>query len=130
LPDLGVGGAREDGNRAVLARHRDPVVRLGQYGRLARDGIAQHREAVRGPDGERIEAVEVAEAAFERLLERRPFAQPPREVAGGDLRVVLGRELDALALEAATQAVVVRERAVVHETEVAAGREGAGTLRR
>ena len=49
------------------------------------------------PTSERVEAVEVLEAALERLLERRALAQPPGQVAGSDLGVVLGLELDALA---------------------------------
>ena len=58
-------------------------------------------------DGERVEAVEVVEAALERLLERRALAQPPGQVAGRDLGVVVGLELDALAAQLAAQAVVV-----------------------
>ena len=92
-------GAGQHGDRAVLGRHRDPVVGLGHHGRLARDRVAQHREAVGRADRERVEAVEVLEAALERLLERRALAQPPRQVAGGHLGVVVGLELDALAAQ-------------------------------
>ena len=73
-------------------RHRDPVVGLREHGRLAGDRVAQHGEAVDRADEEGVEAVEVVEAALERLLERGALAQPPGEVAGRDLGVVLGLE--------------------------------------
>ena len=97
LPHARVGGARGDGDRAPLGGHGDPVVGLGEHGRLARDRVAEDGEPVGGADEEGVEAVEVVEAALERLLERGALAQPPGEVPGGDLGVVLGPELDPLA---------------------------------
>src|SRR5438309_723941 len=90
---------------------------------LAGDRVAEDGEAVGGPDEERVEAVEVVEAALERVLERRAFPQAPGEIGRGDLGVVLGLELHALPPELTPQAVVIRERAVVHEAEIAPSRE-------
>ena len=93
----GALGAGQHRDGAVLGRHRDPVVGLGHDRRLAGDRVAQHGEAVARADRERVEAVQVVEAALERLLEGRALAQAPGEVAGRDLGVVVGLELDALA---------------------------------
>ena len=71
LPDRRLLGAGQHGDRAVLGRHRHPVVGLGHHGRLAGDRVAQDGEAVGRADREGVEAVEVVEAALERLLERR-----------------------------------------------------------
>ena len=102
LPDAARRSAPgQDGDRAVLGRHRDPVVGLGDHRRLAGDRVAQHGEAVGRADGEGVEAVEVAQAALERLARGRALAQPPRQVAGGDLGVVVGLEVDALAAQLA-----------------------------
>ena len=81
-------------------------------------------------DEEGVEAVEVVEAALERLLERVALAQPPGQVAGRDLGVVVGLEHDALAPQLLAQAVVVRERAVVHQAQVEPGRERVRVLGR
>ena len=97
LPDLGVLGAREHRDRAVLGRHRHPAVGLGEHRRLAGDRVAQHGEAVDRADGEGVEAVQVHEAGAERLLEVVSLLEPPGQVAGRDLRVVVGLELDPLA---------------------------------
>ena len=120
---LGRPPRRQHRDRPPLGGHRDPFVRLGENGGLAGDRVAQDREALCRPDREGVETVEVVEAALERMLECGALAQPPCEVAGGDLGVVLGLELDALTAEVLAQAVVVRERAVVHEAEVVARRE-------
>ncbi len=120
----------EHGDRVVLGCHRDPVVGLGEHRRLAGDRVAQHSEAVGRADRECVEAVEIVEATFERLLERRPLTESPREVAGSDLGVVLGLELDPLPPQCAAQRVVVRERAVVDEAQVEARRERVRALGR
>ena len=52
------------------------------------------------PDRERVEAVEVIQAALERLLERRALAHAPGQIPGRDLGVVVGLEVDPLALRA------------------------------
>ena len=114
----GVVGPGEHGDRVVLGCHRNPLVGLSEHRRLAGDRVAKDGEAVRRTDREGVEAVEILEAAFECLLERRSFPKAPGEVAGSDLRVVLGLKLDPLAPKGAAQSVVIRERAVVHETEV------------
>ena len=124
LPHLGVLGAREHGDRPVLGRHRDPVVGLGQHGGLAGDRVAQHGEAVGGADRERVEAVEVAQAALERRLERR---RPRAAATSGSrprprCRCRSGTRCPR-ARSSRRSAVVVRQRAVVHEAEVEAGRE-------
>jgi len=51
------------------------------------------------PTAKVVEAVEVAQAALERLAEVRAFAQAPGQVAGRDLGVVVGLEADALAAQ-------------------------------
>ena len=117
-------------DRPVLGRHRDPLVGLGHHRRLAGDRVAQHREPVGGPDRERVEAVEVVEAALERLLERRALAQAPGQVPGRDLAVVVGPEPDPLAREHPPQPVVVRQRAVVDQAQVQPGRERVRVLGR
>ena len=96
LPGDGMLGAGEHRDRPVLGGHRHPIVGLGQDRRFAGDRITQHREPVRRADGERVKAVEIVEAALERLLKRCAFAHPPGQVAGGDLGVVLGLKADAL----------------------------------
>ena len=130
LPDPGVVGAGEMCDRAVLRGHGDPVVGLGEHRGLAGEAVAQHREAVPGADCEGIEAVEVVERGLERLVERGAFAQSPGQIAGRDLGVVVGLEPDAVASQPGAQPVVVGQRAVVHEAEVEAGREGVGMLGR
>ena len=85
--------------------------------------VAQHREPVGRADGEGVEAVEILQAALERLVERRSLAHPPHQIARRDLAVVLGAERDALALQILAHAVVVGQRAVVHEAQVEPGRE-------
>ena len=129
LPHLGRVGAGQHGDRAVLRRHRHPVVALGHHRGFAGDRVAQHREPVRGPDGERVEAVEVDQAGLQRRLQRVALAQPPLQIPRRDLRVVLGLERDPLVAQHAPQAVVVRQRAVVHEAQVEAGRERMRALR-
>ena len=74
--------ARQRRERAELRRHRDPVVGLGHHGRLAGDRIAQHREAVARADHERVEAVEIVQAALQRALR----AYRPRACARRDRR--------------------------------------------
>ena len=130
LPHLGRVRARQHGDRAVLRGHRDPVVGLGHHGGLARDRVAQHGEAVGRADRERVEAVEVVQAASSAASQRGALAQPPVEVARGDLGVVVGLELDPLAPQHPPQPVVVRERAVVDEAQVEAGGERVRALRR
>src|SRR5436305_961163 len=71
----------------------------------------------------RPRSVERRQARLERGLERVALAQPPGQVAGGDLGVVIGLEVDPLAAQLAAQPVVVGERPVVHEAEVVSGRE-------
>src|SRR5262245_19423177 len=129
LPGLGLGSAGKNGDRAPLGAHGDPVVGLGQHCGLASDRIAEYGEAVESADEERVEAVEIVEAALERLRERRSLTEPPGQVAGGDLGVVFGLEVDALTAELLAQAVVVRERAVVDEAEIEPGGEGMRAFR-
>jgi hypothetical protein len=58
-----------------------------------------------------------------------PCAIFGREIGGGDFGVVLGLEGHAFAHQFAAQIVVVRERAVVHQALVGAGRERMGAER-
>src|SRR5437870_2184415 len=62
LPGPGPGSPWEDGDRPPLGSHRHPIVRLREHRRLARDRVAQHREAVGGAYEEGVEAVERVEA--------------------------------------------------------------------
>ena len=73
LPHVRVLGAGQHRDGPVLRRHRHPVVGLGEHGGLAGDRIAQDGEAVGRADREREEAVEVAQAALERLAQARPL---------------------------------------------------------
>ncbi len=99
LPQHRVLRPREHGDGAVLGGHGHPLGGLRHHRGLTRDRIAEHCEA-QAP----------ARAS-------RPHASS-RSDSGGDLAVVVGLEVDALALEDAAQAVVVRERAVVDEAQV------------
>ena len=83
FPDPRRLGARQLRDGTVLGRHRDPVVGLCQHRRLARDRVAEHGEPVRGPDREGVEAVEVVEAALERLPEARTFTVMERRLMRG-----------------------------------------------
>src|SRR6266550_7065645 len=123
LPEPCVGRAGKNGDRPVLRGHRDPVVRLREHRRLARDRVAQHREALSGSDQEGVEAVQVGERPFERLLERRALAHAPRQVAGRHLGVVFGLKINPFAAQPLTEPVVIGERTVVDQAEVEPGGE-------
>ncbi len=69
---------------------------------------------------ERVEAVELAEAALDRRLQVVALAQPPLEEAAGRLGVVVGLEFDAERLELLAHQMRIRQRAVVHQAKVAA----------
>ena len=124
LPDAGVVSA--PGSTAI-ARNSDAIATQSSVSAITAglQAIGSRRTAKPSavPIEERVEAVEVVEAVHQRVVERVALAQPPRQVAGGHLGVVLGVELDALAAQLAAEVVVVRERAVVDEAEVEAGRE-------
>ncbi len=153
---VGGGGGHHDAHAFPdVERGRAPAPRCGRRRRPGSTAMARYSDAIatqssvsaitaglqaigsrktakpsRGADREGVEAVEVVEAVHQRVVQRVALAQAPRQVAGGDLGVVLGVELDALAAQLAAQAVVVRQRAVVHEAEVEAGREGVRAERR
>ena len=62
------------GERSIFRPKRNPAIAFRHHGRLAGDRIAKDREAVRRPDEEGVEAVEIVEAALERFLERGALA--------------------------------------------------------
>ena len=62
----------------------------------------------------------------ERVAETLALSHAPGEIAGGDLGIVLGLELQAGLFQFAAQRVVIGQRAVVHEALIAAGREWVG----
>jgi hypothetical protein len=72
-----------------------------------RNAVAQHPEAVLGADHESVEAVEIIEAHFECIAEGQSLAHAPGEVAGGDLGVVLGLEVEPFALQDAAEIIMV-----------------------
>src|SRR6188472_682448 len=89
--------AGEVGERPILRAECDVAIGLGHDRWLAGNAVAEHAEAVLGADHEGIKAVEVVEAHFERIAERKPLAHLPAEIARRDLSVVLGFEVEALA---------------------------------
>src|SRR5262245_63219733 len=82
FPDLRLVGTRQMRDGAEFGRHRHPVVGLGEDGMLAGDRIAHHGEAVMRADAECVEAVEILDAVFQRLLERSALTQFPGPVGG------------------------------------------------
>ena len=60
--------------RTAIARYSEAIATQSSFSRhhrrLAGDRVAQHREPVGRPDRERVEAVEIRQAALERLLQR------------------------------------------------------------
>ena len=108
---------------SLTARDGDVIVRLGHHGRLAGERVADQRELVGGAHQQRVEAVELVEAALQRGRQIIAVAQPPLDEAAGGFGVVVGVEVDAQRLELASHAVRVRQRAVVDEAEVLAGGE-------
>ncbi len=118
-----------DRDRPVLGRHRHPVVVFGHHGRFAGDRVTQDGKAIDRADGEREEAIEILQAALQRLLQARALAHPPGQIAGRDLAVVVGLEADSLARQEPAQTVVVGERPVVHQAQVEPGRERVRVLR-
>ena len=108
LPAVDASPARAPRRRAssapgstAIARYSDAIATQSSVSAITAGLQAIGSRSTAKPsaraDRERVEAVEVVEAALQRLLQRVALAQPPGEVAGGDLGVVLGLELDALA---------------------------------
>lgn len=123
FPDGRLFDPRQVHQGAVFGGHGHVLIGLGQHRRLAGDRIANHRKAVARADGEGVEAVQVLKALVQRLLQAIADAQPPGQVAGRDLRVVLGLEAHALLFEPLAQPVVVGQRAVMHQAQILSGRE-------
>src|SRR6185312_15340533 len=82
LPHTGLLDAGQAGERAIFRTERHIAVGLRHDRRLAGDAVTEHTEAVLGADHERVEAVEIIEAHFQRIAEREPFAHAPGEIAG------------------------------------------------
>src|SRR5262250_2014390 len=82
LPDHGLFDLGQIGEAAKFGSHGDPVIGLRQDRGLARDGVAENRETIARAHRKGIETVEVAQPRFQRFRQRRPLAQPVREIAG------------------------------------------------
>src|SRR5688572_32156146 len=103
LPDLRLFDSGKARKRAVFGAEGHIIVGLSHHRRLAGNRISQHAEAVLGADHEGVEAVEIVERMFQCIAEAVALADAPSEIAGGNFRVVVRLEREAMALELATK---------------------------